>query len=590
LYSYMWKFSKGFHSLIIFQNILFTIANIIDAISPLILAALLNSIQKYGVSQENIWFLMGMLGLMLLTELGFWAFHGPARVIESNNAFKIQANYKNYLLQGITKLPASWHTINHSGDTIDKVEQSSRALYDFSAQSYEITQFIVKFTTAYIALIYFNIQATYISLIFIFGVFYSIKTFDKKIIPRYKQQNKFGNKISEKIYDTISNIITVIILRIRKPLLKIIGKSINDPREYHLKTNKLNEFKWFVTSLFVLGMSITIIGTYIWASLKNGNIVMVGTISALFGYSSRIGGEFYRFTFKYGQLTRYRTRITNAEEISNNFIEKNFITKEIKLTNWKKIQVNTLNFTYEDEENKNKKHLDGINFFIKRKSRIAFIGASGSGKTTALKIIRELYAANDYEILLDGKILKNGLGKLQNNISLIPQEPELFSTTIRNNITLEIPCNTKKLMKYVELAKFSEVVKKLPRGLNSSIREKGVNLSGGEKQRLALARGLLASENKEIILLDEPTSSVDPKTELEIHKAVFTEFKNKTIISSIHRLHLLPLFDHIYLFKGGKIIGDGKYNDLKKTSETFQIMLKKYQQSEIRKELKKIKN
>jgi ABC-type multidrug transport system fused ATPase/permease subunit len=119
-------------------------------------------------------------------------------------------------------------------------------------------------------------------------------------------------------------------------------------------------------------------------------------------------------------------------------------------------------------------------------------------------------------------------------------------------------------------------VKKLPNGLKSSIVEKGVNLSGGEKQRLALSRGLLASEDKEIILLDEPTSSVDSKNELLIYQNIFNRFKNKTIISSIHRLHLLPLFDQIYFFKNGKIIASGDYRQLKRRSSEFQMMLRKY--------------
>ena len=103
-----------------------------------------------------------------------------------------------------------------------------------------------------------------------------------------------------------------------------------------------------------------------------------------------------------------------------------------------------------------------------------------------------------------------------------------------------------------------------------------MNLSGGEKQRLALARGLLACENKSIVLLDEPTSSVDSKTELMIYKNIFKAFKKKTIISSIHRLHLLPLFDRIYLFRGGKIIASGTLKELIKTSKEFKKRWEEY--------------
>ena len=114
------------------------------------------------------------------------------------------------------------------------------------------------------------------------------------------------------------------------------------------------------------------------------------------------------------------------------------------------------------------------------------------------------------------------------------------------------------------------MVKRLPKGLESSIVEKGVNLSGGEKQRLALARGLLASVDKDIILLDEPTSSVDFHNELEIYKNIFNAFPKKSIISAVHRLHLLSLFDVVYFFKNGKIIASGSFDDLRTNSSDFQ--------------------
>ncbi len=116
----------------------------------------------------------------------------------------------------------------------------------------------------------------------------------------------------------------------------------------------------------------------------------------------------------------------------------------------------------------------------------------------------------------------------------------------------------------------------MPHKLNSSVVEKGVNLSGGEKQRLALARGLMAAEDKEILLLDEPTSSVDSDNELRIYKNIFSKFEGKTVISSIHRLHLLDLFDKIYFFENGKIVATGNFQELIKTSAKFKDIWEKY--------------
>ena len=192
--------------------------------------------------------------------------------------------------------------------------------------------------------------------------------------------------------------------------------------------------------------------------------------------------------------------------------------------------------------------IENITFDVRTGETFGLIGLNGTGKTTMLKVIRDLYHPQNGAIVLDGKALPHGFKSISTNISLIPQDPEIFSTTIKENITLGAPRSLAEIKTYTDLALFSSVVEHLPKKLNSSIFEKGVNLSGGQKQRLALARGLMASEEKEIILLDEPTSSIDTKTELEIHKNIFSHFKEKTIISSVHRLHLLHLFDVIYYF------------------------------------------
>src|SRR5450755_4674478 len=111
--------------------------------------------------------------------------------------------------------------------------------------------------------------------------------------------------------------------------------------------------------------------------------------------------------------------------------------------------------------------------------------------------------------------------------------------------------------------------------------EKGVNLSGGQKQRLALARGILAGKSSDIILLDEPTSSVDPKTEIQIYDKLFEEYKDKAVISSLHRLYLLNYFDYVYVLQAGRIADEGSFEDLRKNSLIFRELWK-HQEDKIR--------
>jgi len=238
------------------------------------------------------------------------------------------------------------------------------------------------------------------------------------------------------------------------------------------------------------------------------------------------------------------------------------------------LSIANLNFSYEGG-----KDLNNVSFNVKRKERVAIIGESGSGKTTFMKLFRNLYEPKTSNITLDGKKVKNGFGQLSENIMLIPQEPEIFATTIRDNITMGIKHKITYIQKFTDLACFTKVALKLPKKWESNIMEKGVNLSGGEKQRLALARALLASDDKEILLMDESTSSVDPTNELKIYKSVFKTFKNKTIIASIHKLNLLSEFDRIYMFKKGKIVASGTFDELVKNSKNFNKIWKKYKNS-----------
>ncbi|HMI64335.1 MAG TPA: ABC transporter ATP-binding protein, partial [Puia sp.] len=164
------------------------------------------------------------------------------------------------------------------------------------------------------------------------------------------------------------------------------------------------------------------------------------------------------------------------------------------------------------------------------------------------------------------------LDQLNETVTLFPQEPEIFENTLAYNITLGLPFSEEEILQVCNSAHLTEVIHQLPLGLESDIREKGVNLSGGQKQRLALARGILAARDSDLILLDEPTSSVDPRTEALIYEGLFKAFSDKAIISSIHRLHLLARFDYVYILHQGRIVAEGGFEDLRDHNPVFQEM------------------
>ena len=560
---------------IIFTTISFVLANVIEAAQPLVFAYFLNFIQKNGITKENFLSIFFMLLIFLAAELLFWTFHSPARIIENETAFTVKKNYKEYLLRGTMALPLSWHADHHSGDTIDKIEKGSNAIFSFSENTFQFLSAFVRFVISFGALIYFNLYTSFVVIFITLLTFYIIFFYDKKLIPGYDIVNKFENTISAKVYDVISNITTVIILRIENLVLKSISKAINIPFTQFKKNVVNNELKWFWAAMLGQLSIVLTIGVYLFSNINSGKIILIGSIYVLYTYSSKVKETFFSFAYLYNDSVRWRSSILNAEGISKDFTQTALLKNKNLPKNWSSIYIKNLSFSYHDEEDADL-HLDDVNIDFKKGDKIAVIGESGGGKTTFLKLFRGLYFPKTMNLEIDGEKFAGDFNFISDSISLIPQDPEIFSTTIRENITLGVDYDEKEIQNFTDIASFTDVVTRLPKGLESSIVEKGVNLSGGEKQRLALARGLLASKDKDIILLDEPTSSVDFHNELKIYENIFSNFPDKTIISSIHRLHLLSLFDDIFFFKGGKIVARGNLDQIKETSKDFKKLWTKY--------------
>src|SRR3989344_1971721 len=541
-----WEYAKGNRKQFLLLVGLFLLANAISLLEPLVVAKILNTIQEQGITQESLSTLLVSLFLFLAITIGFWIFHGPARVLEEKIAFLIKAQYKKYLIDGTMNLPLKWHSDHHSGDTIDKIEKGTNALYDYASEFSQVIETLVLFIGSYIALILFNVHASYLVLFLVLVTGTVILKFDKHLVRQYRILFRTENKISAKVFDTLSNITTVIILRVEDLLSKAIFMKVMRPYKLFVKNNKLNEWKWFTVSVFTSLMVISVLFSFIYFNSKTGQTILIGTVYALYGYVDRINDLFFRFAFRYGHMVRRKARVKNAEEVAREFKPKDGLDRK-KLHSWKLLEVKNLDFSYRTKKGA-QLHLQNINLSIAHGENIAFVGSSGSGKTTMLKVMRDLYHPKKAHVSLDGQVLPEGFRSISHEITLIPQDPEIFSTTIKENITLGVDYGLDHLKTYTDLACFTDVVERLPKKFKSHINEKGVNLSGGERQRLALARGLLACDDKTIVLLDEPTSSVDSKNELQIYQNIFNAFKGKTIISSIHRLHLLPLFDTIFFF------------------------------------------
>lgn len=575
----MWRYSQGQHHKVIIFIILSLLGNSIWLAESFIVAKIFNIIQAQGVSQENLWTIIGLAAVVAFATLIGWTLHGPSRVIEISNAFIVRNQYKSYLLQGTLDLPISWHTDHHSGDTIDKIEKGTSNLYKFASEVFVWTRLITALIASFAVLIYFNWSSSIIVAVLVAITLSIIGRFDKKLLPIYDAVNEASNTVSAKVYDAISNVTTVIILRIEKLVLKTLETVMHKPYALDRRSNIITELKWFTTSFLASLMVFFVLATYFYQQVHSGAAIALGSIYLLYSYATRVTNVFYDIAWQYGETLQRAAAVRNAELIAQEFQALPKIREKHLGARWKSLDIQSLVFSY-DAQDGSRQHLDDVSIVLHRGERIAIIGESGSGKTTFLKLLRGLYTPKRAQVLLDGDKLAHGLETIRHDIALIPQDPEIFTTTIRENITVGVEHTQKTIEKYADMACFTKVAKRLPNTWESSIVEKGVNLSGGEKQRLALARGLLACQDKSIILLDEPTSSVDLPNERTIYTNMFRAFKGKTIISTLHRLHLLPLFDTIYIFDKGKIVGKGSFQELLTNSKAFQAIWENYQQTQ----------
>jgi subfamily B ATP-binding cassette protein MsbA len=226
-----------------------------------------------------------------------------------------------------------------------------------------------------------------------------------------------------------------------------------------------------------------------------------------------------------------------------------------------------VNFTY--KSNPQNRVLQNVSANFAGGKMTALVGHSGSGKSTLLNMIPRIYAPTDGGIFLDGQdISKFDLASLRDQISIVDQNTTLFDDTVLNNIKYARPeASNEEVFKAAEHSMCAEFIDNLENGYETMIGENGVKLSGGEKQRLSIARAFL--KKSKIILLDEATSSLDSKTEEKIQKALDQLTLNKTTIVIAHRLSTILNSDKIYVVDSGKIIDSGKHEELLMQSKVY---------------------
>ena len=380
---------------------------------------------------------------------------------------------------------------------------------------------------------------------------------------------KFLYKIKEKILNSeelfnhflVRGFMEMLVFRMSKQFPSEIKKTRSAKENIvssKVKMNMIHEAFFTIFALLVAMLDIGIL-FYAW---KTKNLT-VGSIVALIALIENAYTPIAIFNVLYVQYKLDKASYKRFEEFldlkdDNQLRNGNAINTDIG-----EIAIKNLSFQY-----KERKIIDDLSLFIKRGQKIAFVGESGSGKSTVIKILLGLLKYNQGEICLgDMELSGICLNNLYDKVSYISQDVPVFDGTIKENLVFEKNVSKEQMLDALSEVQLSHLVENLAEGLDTEIGEKGTCLSGGEKQRLAFAR--LWFENPELVILDEATSAMDNLTEEIVMKSVMQKMKDKTVIAIAHRLNSIAGFDRIILFREGKIVGQGTFEELLHTDSYF---------------------
>jgi ATP-binding cassette subfamily B protein len=237
------------------------------------------------------------------------------------------------------------------------------------------------------------------------------------------------------------------------------------------------------------------------------------------------------------------------------------------------VRFDDVTFAYAAGDDEGPKVLDGFDLHLAPGETVALVGRTGTGKSTAARLLPRFYDVTGGAIRIDGHDVRDlTVESLRSHIGLVLDEPFLFSETIRNNIAYGRPDATQEEIDAVSAAAgVTEFVDKLPEGFDTMVGERGYTLSGGQRQRIAIARTLLV--NPRILILDDATSAIDVQVEHEIHGALRTLMEGRTTLIIAHRLSTISLADRVVLLQHGRIAADGTHADLMATVPAYAEVL-----------------
>ena len=548
---------------------------------PYLSGRALNALQLHGragLRDAGLW-----LSMVLLVACASWLVHGPGRILERRVALLIRQRMSAMLVERLFALPLSWHESRHSGATAHRVQQSTRALSDFAESQYVYLQSAVSLLGPLVALFCLDPRIGAASLVGFAVIVTSVLGFDRAMLRLADLENEAERNYAATLVDTLGNTSTVYALRQSRRVAARIERRLLSVFDPVRRAIVLNELKWCTVDLATRVLNCCLVALFVWLVTRNtpdgsaARPLLLGSLYMVWAYSQQASNVVVSIAAHFQTFARQHADYASANAIRDEFPEVPPGVASPVPSGWQRLVVHDLTFKHPASRSDGPA-LAKLAFSLQRGKRYALIGASGSGKSTLLRVLAGLYPPEQIGLTLDDGpthvSAPEAVQILRSRATLIPQDAEVYEGTLGENLGLcesvDGPPESGAYAGALEAACATDFVEPTPIGLETSIAERAANWSGGQRSRVALARGILAASGSALVLLDEPTASLDPATEARVYTNLFALFADACVISSVHRLSLLGRFDEVLVLQEGRLVAQGPAQELALTCPEFQ--------------------
>ena len=541
-----------------------------EVAGEVMLPKFMSMIINNGVASRNVAYIGKMGTLMVLTVL-FMAVGGILGAYFSAKAsISFTSDMRNDLFQKVQQF--SFENIDgySTGSLVTRLTNDVQQVQNVLMMGLRMAlRAPGMFLGALIMAFMMNRQLAVIILIVIPLLLAAIILILKTAFPRFGEMQRRLDRLNSGIQESLTNV------RVVKSFVREAHEIEKFSRlNRDLKESSLRALRIVITTMPVMmfAMNVTTLAV-VW---YGGNIIIagkmpVGDLTAFTTYIVQILMSLMMLSMVFLQSSRASASMKRINEIFDTEIglnDDNAKNKDKKVTEGR-VEFKNVSFGYSGEHGRRDLVLEGISFTAEPGQTIGIIGSTGSGKTSLVQLIPRLYDVTGGEVLVDGVNVKDySLKHLREGVGMVLQKNVLFSGTIEENLRWgNEDAPMEDVIRFSESAQAYPFVKTFKNGYDTEMGQGGVNVSGGQKQRLCIARALL--KRPKILILDDSTSAVDTATEAKIRESLYHDLKDTTKIIIAQRISSVQEADQILVLEDGKIIGHGTHEELLKTCETY---------------------